>query len=210
MVVSINTPLAGYVKDLVIQLPPMEIYYGPIKRIWIEYSNGRQQWFLDKRVKGNWTDTRESRRTEAEKWREELVFIDRQIPTLSPAESEWLENERHSSVEWRQQASFSREEDARVTKFLIQQLILELGLLSDPTLDESEEILLWSKIANIGMDFVLGQAISTFCTPMNSKEMDPSRFSLIWEGRGKIIVALIITPFLEKHAEPALRPEKLR
>src|SRR5215469_4279171 len=41
----------------------------------------------------NWTDTRDSRRSQAAEWLGEISKLDNQIPTLSPAEKAWLKVE---------------------------------------------------------------------------------------------------------------------
>src|SRR5947207_1130980 len=38
----------------------------------------------------HWAETRESRRAQALDWLAEIVRIERQIPTLSPEQNEWL------------------------------------------------------------------------------------------------------------------------
>src|SRR5438093_13195102 len=45
-----------------------------------------------------WTRTRESRQAQATEWRAEISKIEKQIPTLSPAEEKWLKTEYDDQI----------------------------------------------------------------------------------------------------------------
>lgn len=108
-----------------------------------------------------WAETRESRRTQAKEWLAEVDKIERQIPTLSPAEKEWLRVEVDEEIApaggkstlRANRAMLSREGLSRSAKPVAQAMVSILEALSSPLpLSESNETMLWARLAYIGLD----------------------------------------------------------
>jgi hypothetical protein len=108
-----------------------------------------------------WAESRESRRAQSKEWLEEIAKIERQIPTLSPTEKEWLRIEVDEeiaraggrSTARSNVAERSREGLSRSTKPVAGAMVSILEALSTPSaaLSESTEVVLWARLASIGL-----------------------------------------------------------
>ncbi len=100
------------------------------------------------------------RKGEARKWREEFANLDKQIPTLSPAEELWLRTEIDDSIRdaggvytKRSLDAMDREYAVRVTKPHVRQIIGVLDrIIAYHVPGQKAEIRLWAELASSFME----------------------------------------------------------
>lgn len=108
-----------------------------------------------------WAENRESRRAQAVEWLAEVANIEKQIPTLSPAEEAWLKVEYDEEIKREgtltaraTRAMFSKEGAARSAKPVAQSMVSILeSLASSSDLSEANEALLWTSLAYLVLDW---------------------------------------------------------
>jgi hypothetical protein len=122
-------------------------------------------------VRAFWGDTtpdRQIRRQQADEWHAGIQQVQRQIPTLSPAEREWLATEYDAELELADRrftkralaAMSSREYQIRTVHEGLAQILPALKLLSSKDLlDTGKETRLWSIVAYGFMSNELWQGV---------------------------------------------------
>jgi hypothetical protein len=155
----------------------------------------------------SWFDS-SYRRESASKWLSELSRVNRQIPTLSPAEQLWLKTEIDDEMaaagnrytKRALAAMDSREYQLRVTKPRLDSIVRILGSLSSTRSQPIRtEVNLWAQLASRYMDKELWQAIDAL---VRSKVID-SRIngvdSLYYENHlpwAKQVINGVVLPYL--------------
>jgi hypothetical protein len=115
----------------------------------------------------SWQD-RSYRQQSAVTWREGFVRLDRQVPTLSPAEERWLKTEiddeianaRNRYTKRALAAMDSREYQVRVAKSRLREMVAVLNALTAQKAPiPREEVRLWTELASQFMDKEFWQAV---------------------------------------------------
>lgn len=164
-----------------------------------------------------WADTGESRRAQAAEWLGEVSKIDRQIPTLSPAEEAWLKVEyddevaREGHLTTRAvRALNSREGLIRFTKPVTKSLVSVFEQLASNTkLNQQAEAMLWGRLAYLVLDqnfwgniASLGELGVLARNPKSKTGTDGSpgyseELRFIWAARAQDILGNVVLPTLE-------------
>ncbi len=163
----------------------------------------------------HWAENRDSRRAEAGKWLAEVAKLEKQIPTLSPAEEAWLKAECDDEIKREghmtpraSRALFSREGTTRSAKPVAQTMVSILESLSAPSgLSESNEILLWTRLAYFALDSNFWEDLARLGeykilvrdpeTKLTNDEYGPW-LRLTWALRARAILGQILLPHLNR------------
>ena len=161
-----------------------------------------------------WAETRESRRAQAVEWLAEVTSIERQIPTLSPAEEAWLKVEYDDEIAREgymtpraASAMVSKEGAARSSKPIARTLVSILESLSVPSgLNEANEVLLWTRLAYVALDLNFWGDIARLGELKIVKRNPQSALTTIleyqellrgtWASRVEEILGRIVLPYL--------------
>lgn len=107
------------------------------------------------------------RRQQALEWINCFSKLEKQIPTLSPAEKKWLENEMGTALGGGEltrrafNAMFSREHEIYVARSYLPGIIhILIQLAGDEPIEKSKEIKVWAQLANQFIDAVFWESIS--------------------------------------------------
>lgn len=166
----------------------------------------------------DWAQTRGSRRSQAQDWLKEIEKIDSQIPTLSPAEQEWLrvevdeeEKRNGGGMTTRSMAARrSREGLIRSTKPKTQEMVGILKALSNSSpMSESAEVELWTALAYAGLDSNFWGDIANLGQKGVLERTKPNAWlngigdyqnamSRYWSFRAMEIMGRVTLPYLQK------------
>ena len=166
----------------------------------------------------HWADSRNSRRAQAAEWLTEIATIDKQIPTLSPAEDAWLKVEYDDELArnngfFTPRASRARngkEGSSRFAKPIAREMtsILE-QLASASPLAQQSEVALWSKLAYLALDLNFWGDISRLgelgvLTRDPKSKLGTAGYSSYqetlrgyWASRVQEILRAIVLPYLD-------------
>lgn len=162
-----------------------------------------------------WTETRESRRDQAARWLDEIEAMDRQIPTLSPAEAAWVKVEYDDQLKGNDgrftarsiRAMDSREFVSREGKQFTTSLLRVLRpLASSRALAEREEMRLWADLAFYALDSNSWGRISRL-GELGILARDPKQqtdrghqaeLMAYWAHRVQAIAGQILEPYLRR------------
>jgi len=116
-----------------------------------------------------WATTRDSRRAQATEWLAEISALANQIPTLSPAETAWLQVEYDDQLTSNAgtftpralRARLSKEGSARFAKPVADEIVGLLGQLASASpLPRQREVALWSGLAYLTLGSTFWQDVS--------------------------------------------------
>lgn len=165
----------------------------------------------------HWADSRNARRAQAAEWLAEVSKLDKQIPTLSPAEEAWLKTEYHDQIAREGhltpragRARGGKEGSARFAKPITRRMVSILEqLASGSTLSQRDEVALWSRLLYYALDVRfwgdiarLGELGVLTRDPKSKLGTDgwPSYQEALldlWAFRAEDILGAIVLPFLE-------------
>lgn len=165
---------------------------------------------------GTWGKTRESRRVQAAQWLTEISKIEKQIPTLSPAEDAWLKKEYDDAVGREgltprvTRARHSKEGSTRFAKLVAQNMVAVLReLASSAPLPQNREVALWSRLAYLGLDLSFWGDVESLgdfgvlARSPQSKLGTPGMptyqefLSRIWASRAREILGWVVLPHVD-------------
>ncbi len=188
---------------------------GTLILITLTLGEARAQRIPDGAFREGWTETRELRREQAAQWLKEIEVIDKQIPTLSPAEATWVKVEYDDQLAGNGgrftarsiRAMESREYVSREGREFTASLLMVLKpLASSLTLAEREEMRLWADLCSYALDANSWGRISRL-GELGIVERDPKQKTELghqqellayWAMRVQAITGQILEPFLRR------------